>query len=136
MQDIQHVLNFRIQKMMEKENGQARLFRTLAELSPAYGLLATVIGLIGMMHGLGSQDMAVIGAQLALALTSTMYGVLLANLVFRPISIKLEQKTTRRIEMLNVLLEGIVLIRLGRGPMALRETMEAFVREYRDEMND
>jgi len=135
MQDIHHVLNFRIQKTLEKEQGQARLFRTLAELSPAYGLLATVIGLIGMMGGLGSEDMSVIGGQLALALTSTMYGVLLANLVFRPVSIKLEQKTASRVEMLNVLLEGVVLVRMGRGPVALRETMEAFVREYRDELH-
>lgn len=135
MQDIHHVLNFRIQKTLEREQGQARLFRTLAEMAPAYGLLATVVGLIGMMGQLGSADMGAIGAQLALALTSTMYGVLLGNLVFRPISIKLEQKTARRIEMLNVLLEGVVLVRMGRGPVALRETMEAFVREYRDELD-
>jgi chemotaxis protein MotA len=131
--DIQHVLTWRIQKVMEKEGAQARIFRTLSDFAPALGLVGTIVGLMGMLGGLGTQPLSATGQQMALALTTTLYGVLVANLVFRPMAIKLEQRTLLRVQKLNVLVEGIVLVRLGRGPVRLRDAMRSFVAEYEDE---
>lgn len=133
--DILHVMNWRIQKMVDQEAVQARLFRTLAGLAPAFGLLATLIGLIGMMAQLGTATIAEVGEHMSVALVATLYGVVLANLVFKPIAIKLEQRTARRAAMLNVLLEGILLVRLGRSPTVVADALAEFVRERRDELH-
>lgn len=133
--DILHVMNWRIQKLIEQETVQARLFRTLAGLAPAFGLLATLVGLIGMMAQLGSATIAQVGEHMSVALVATLYGVVLANVVFKPIAIKLEQRTARRVAMLNVLLEGILLVRLGRSATVVSDALAEFVRERRDELH-
>jgi chemotaxis protein MotA len=69
------------------------------------------------------------------ALVATLYGVVLANLVFKPIAIKLEQRTAGRVAMLNVLLKGILMVRLGRSPTVIADAMAEFVRERRDELH-
>jgi len=133
--DILHIMNWRIQKLIEQEAVQARLFRTLAGLAPAFGLLATLVGLIGMMAQLGTASIAQVGEHMSVALVATLYGVVLANIVFKPIAIKLEQRTARRVAMLNVLLEGILLVRLGRSPTVVADALAEFVRERRDELH-
>ncbi len=124
--DIHHVLAWRIQTLTEIEMSQARIFRSLSDFAPALGLLGTIIGLIGLLGGLGTQPIDVIGKQMSIAFTTTLYGVLLANLLFRPMAIKLEQRIQVRVQMMNVLVEGVVLARLGRSPVMLRETMAGF----------
>lgn len=133
--DILDVMNWRIQKMVDQEAVQVRLFRTLAGLAPAFGLLATLIGLIGMMTQLGTATIAQVGEHMSVALVATLYGVVLANLVFKPIAIKLEQRTARRAAMLNVLLEGVLLLRLGRSPTVIADALAEFIRDSRDELH-
>jgi len=58
----------------------------------------------------------------------------LAYIVFRPISIKLEQRTHRRVFMLNVLLDGLVLVRAGRGPAMIEDNLRHLLMENRDEV--
>lgn len=135
VEDILHVMNWRVQKLMEQETVDARLFRTLAALAPAFGLMATLVGLIGLMAGLGTATIGEVGEHMSVALVATFYGVVLANIVFKPIAIKLEQRTARRVAHLNVLLEGILLVRLGRSPTVVADSMEEFVRERRDELH-
>jgi chemotaxis protein MotA len=133
--DILHVMNWRIQKLLEHEALVAKLFRTLAGLAPAFGLLATLVGLIGLMAGLGTASVTQVGEQMSVALVATLYGVVLANVVFKPIAIKLEQRAARRVGRLNVLLEGVLLVRLGRSPTMIADAMTEFLRERTDELH-
>lgn len=133
--DILHVMNWRMQKLVEREAVEAKLFRTLAGLAPAFGLLATLVGLIGLMAGLGTATVGQVGEHMSVALVATFYGVVLANVVFKPIAIKLEQRTARRLGRLNVLLEGILLVRLGRSPTAIADALAEFLRERTDELH-
>ena len=132
--DMLHVMNWRVQKFSERELAQARVFRTLSGFSPAFGLLATLTGLMGMMHRLGHADVMAIGEEMGVALLSTFYGLILANVVFKPIAIKLEQRTQRRVQALNILLEGVVLLRVGRTPTMIQDALEALVEEGKDEI--
>ncbi|MFX5272006.1 MotA/TolQ/ExbB proton channel family protein, partial [Acinetobacter baumannii] len=77
-EDILHLMNWRIQKYIERESVTYRLFRTLAGLAPAFGLLATLVGLIGMMADLGNSSIGTIGQHMSVALVATLYGVVLA----------------------------------------------------------
>lgn len=134
--DILTVMNWRVQKFAEREALPARLYRTLAGFAPAFGLLATLTGLIGMMGKLASADVRAVGASMAIALLATFYGLVLANLIFKPLAIKLEQRTQRRVRMLNIMLAGIVLLRVGKSPTMIRDALGAMLHEVNDEVGD
>jgi chemotaxis protein MotA len=134
LDDVIHVLNWRIQKMAEQEMSQAKFFRVLASFSPAFGLLGTLTGMVGMLKQLGAGDIGKIGASMAVAMLATLYGLIFANLIFKPIAIKLEQRTARRVAQLNVLFEGIVLTHMGRSPTLIADQMDNLLAETKDEM--
>ncbi|MBX3453848.1 MotA/TolQ/ExbB proton channel family protein [Ferrovibrio sp.] len=134
--DLMHIMNWRIRKMAEIESAQARFFRTLATLAPGFGLLGTLAGMVAMLRELGNGDIERVGSGMAVAMLATLYGVVLSNLIFKPIAIKIEQRTQRRVAMLNILLEGILLVSLGRSAGVVSDAMEAFLNETRDEISD
>ncbi len=134
LDDLMRLLEWRIKQVREGESSTARCFRALAGYSPSFGMLGTLAGLIGMLSELTTADIKIIGAGLALALTTTVYGLLMAYVVFRPISLKLEQRTYRRVFMLHVLMDGLVLIRLGRGPAMIEDNLRHLLMENRDEV--
>src|SRR3546814_5581769 len=74
------------------ESAQARFFRTLAALAPGFGLLGTLAGMVAMLRELGTGDIARVGSGMAVAMLATLYGVVLSNLIFKPIAIKIEQR--------------------------------------------
>jgi chemotaxis protein MotA len=74
-----------------------------------------------------SFDPTQIGAGMAVALITTMYGVLLANLVFKPMALRVERLAEWRIESLRIILEGVLLMNERRSPTAIRETLRSLV---------
>src|SRR5690606_39156122 len=135
-QDILDLLQCRIARLKAKEHAEAQLFRVMAGFAPAFGMLGTLVGLVNLLFLLGDGDMTAIGRQIALALMTTFYGVLLANLIFKPVAVKLERRTEQRLVMLNTIMQGISMMSQGRSPSMLRETLNAFVAEVRDEIID
>lgn len=135
-QDILDLLQWRIARMKAKEHAEAQLFRVMASFAPAFGMLGTLVGLVNLLFLLGDGDMTAIGRQMALALMTTFYGVLLANLVFKPVAVKLERRTEQRLVLLNTILQGISMMSQKRSPSMLRETLNSFVAEVQDEIID
>lgn len=115
-QDIAELLEWRILKMKIKERAEAQVYRTMAAFAPAFGMLGTLVGLVNMLHGMGESSMTDIGVDMAFALLTTLYGVVLANMLFKPIAIKFERRTERRVQLMNMILEGILLVARGRSP--------------------
>ncbi len=134
--DIFDLLQWRIARMKAKEHAEAQLFRVMAGFAPAFGMLGTLVGLVNLLFLLGDGDMTAIGRQMALALMTTFYGVLLANLVFKPVAVKLERRTEQRLVLLNTIMQGISMMSQKRSPSLMRETLNAFVAEVRDEIID
>ena len=75
----------------ERNMVQATILNTMANIAPGFGMIGTLVGLIIMLSELdgGSGNL---GAGLAIALITTLYGIILAQLVFKPASRKAEQK--------------------------------------------
>lgn len=134
--DIFDLLQWRIARMKAKEHAEAQLFRVMAGFAPAFGMLGTLVGLVNLLFLLGDGDMTAIGRQMALALMTTFYGVLLANLVFKPVAVKLERRTEQRLVLLNTIMQGISMMSQKRSPSLMRETLNSFVAEVRDEIID
>jgi len=98
-------------------------------------MLGTLVGLVNMLHGMGSSSMTEIGVDMAFALLTTLYGVVLANMFFKPIAIKFERRTERRVQLMNMILEGILLVARGRSPGYIREYLSTFFAHVEDELD-
>jgi chemotaxis protein MotA len=135
-EQIIELLQWRIARLRAREHAEAQMFRTMASFAPAFGMLGTLIGLINLMTVLGTGSMDVIGHHLAIALMTTFYGILLANLVCKPIAVKLERRTDQRIVLMNMVLQGIAMMCERRGPALVRETLNSFMLHLEDEIDD
>ncbi|MBK1673433.1 chemotaxis protein MotA [Ectothiorhodospira shaposhnikovii] len=134
MEDINDLLQWRMSQLRRREHAEAQIFRTMAMYAPAFGMLGTLIGLINMLLATDTNDFAVIAVNLGVALITTFYGLILANLVFKPIAIKLERRTEERMILMNMVLEGVTLMRKGRSPAYIRETLKSFMAHHQDDL--
>lgn len=100
IEEIRAVLQCEIDQMAERHYRSANMLRKAAEIAPAMGLIGTLIGLVQMLGNLS--DPSSIGPGLAVALLTTFYGAVLANMVFAPLASKLERNTGDEILVANI----------------------------------
>jgi chemotaxis protein MotA len=132
--DILALLKWRIARLRAKEKAESNIFYSLASYAPAFGMLGTLVGLINMLQIIELRDISSITSNMAIALITTFYGLLLANLVFNPIAVKLERRTEQRIMIMSMVMEGITLIADRRTPSFVRETLKSFIANYDNEL--
>ncbi|MBI1363341.1 MAG: flagellar motor protein MotA [Proteobacteria bacterium] len=77
--------------MVDRHNRGAAVLKKSAEIAPAMGLIGTLVGLVQMLGNLNEPDK--IGPAMAVALLTTLYGAILANMVFMPLAAKLERNS-------------------------------------------
>lgn len=135
LEDTLALLQWRIRRLMAKEQAEANIFRTMAMYSPAFGMLGTLIGLISMLDTMDARDFAVLGSNMAVALVTTFYGILLANLVFSPIATKLERRTEDRVMLMEMVMEGVTMMKQQRSPAYIKAALQSFMMNYEDEIN-
>lgn len=132
--DIISLMKWRIARLKAKEKAEADIFRTMALFAPAFGMVGTLVGLINMLHVMEMKDINLISFNMGVALITTFYGLILANLVFNPIAIKLERRTEQRVMIMSMVMEGIVLISDRRTPSFIRETLSSFIVNHDNEL--
>ena len=133
--DIVNVLEMRMKHQEALERSDAGVFKMMATYTPAFGLAATLIGLVNMLFLMGQGATAQqVGMNMSLALVATFYGVVLANALLRPIAAKIEMKTQDRMRVMATFVEAIHAIALGRGPSHIREILYAVVATYSDDV--
>lgn len=106
------------------EKGQA-ILNSMAAYAPAFGMAGTLIGLINMLRVLDKPE--ALGPSMAVALITTFYGVILANLCFTPLAGRLKEKTVIEIMHKEMLVEGILSIQAGENPRVIEEKLKAFL---------
>ena len=116
-EEIKEILDTRIEQTYQQEISSAGIYRTMAKLSPAYGLIGTLIGLIGLMQTMGS-GVGSLGQHMAVALTTTLYGILLSNLIFLPIAVKVEKRIEEKVLLMCVIRDGTIFIK-DKTPAAI-----------------
>jgi len=101
------------------------MLNTMASYSPAMGMAGTIVGLIGVMGNLS--DPSQLGPAVAVAFLTTLYGTLLSNLVFSPLSNKLKYKSEEELLIRDLIIEGILAINESEHPRIVRQKMETFL---------
>lgn len=135
-EDILALLKWRIARLRAKEKMEAGIFHSMATFAPAFGMLGTLVGLINMLQIIEIKDISAISFNMGIALITTFYGLILANLIFTPIATKLERRTEQRIMIMSMVMEGIIMIADRRSPSFVRETLKSFIVHYDNELKD
>ena len=135
-EDISNLLQWRINRLQAQEQAITEIFHNMSNYAPAFGMFGTLIGLVNMLFSLQSGDVSEIAHHMSVALMTTLYGIILANLVFKPVALKLERRTEKRIMLMNMALEGVLLLRERRLPGIIKQTLDSFAADYVDELAD
>ena len=94
----------------------------IGKFASAFGMVGNLIRLIQILSAL--DDVKTVGPKMAVALITTFYGALLANLVFISMTVKLKRRSAVETLEMNLILEGITFIRKGVNPRFMKETLE------------
>ena len=122
---VRNILETEISFVEERHKMGAGIFEAMGASAPAFGMLGTLIGLILMLRDLN--DPSKLGPGMAVALITTFYGSLLANLLFLPIAGKLKLRSSEELLIKEVMIEGILSIQAGENPRIVGEKMKAFL---------
>ena len=128
---MRDLLGLEIDSLQERHSRGKKILEFMGASAPAFGMLGTLICLVQMLRNLTSPDQ--IGAGMAVALITTFYGSILANLVFIPLAGKLGLYSQAEITSMEMILEGICTISRGENPTIVREKMQAFLAPNRRE---
>lgn len=123
---IEATLRMEIMAMQERHKAGKKFFDLIKLYAPGWGLVATLIGQIGMFGNLGG-DIEILGHMLAVAVVATMYGTVLANAVAGPIGDKLALRSGEEILSREMMLQGILSIQAGDNPRVTLDRMMAFI---------
>ncbi|MBN1686230.1 MAG: motility protein A [Spirochaetales bacterium] len=128
---IKSVLYNDLNQLQTRHGVGITLFDNWSKIAPAFGMIGTLAGLISMLANL--EDQASIGPNMSLALITTMYGSVLANLVLIPVKIKLEDRDAAETLVREIMIEGILSIQSGDNPRILEEKLLSFLPPVRRE---
>ncbi|NLW80258.1 MAG: flagellar motor protein MotA [Desulfovibrionales bacterium] len=122
---IEDILHTEMFFFKQRRDESERVLRVMAEICPAIGLAGSVVGLIGMLSGV--DDTAVVLATIPIALTSTLYGVLIANFILLPMSARVRENTDHELLLQRIITEGIKAIQGEFNPRVLEVKLKSFL---------
>ena len=122
---VRNIMETEINFTQQRHRQGQGVFKGLGAMAPAFGMIGTLIGLVNMLQVL--DDPTAIGPGMALALLTTLYGALMANLAFIPIAKKLEERSQEEISKMEMTMEGVMSILHGENPRLIQEKLESFI---------
>ncbi len=128
---INEIMSMEIQYLQDRHAIGKKILEFMGSAAPAFGMIGTLIGLVQMLRSLESPES--IGAGMAVALITTFYGALTANLIFIPLAGKLGLYSKAESTVMEMIVEGVCAIARGDNPTAVREKIQLFVSQGRRE---
>lgn len=122
---IREMLEIDIAALDERHRTMFGMFESLGSYAPTFGMMGTVIGLINMLGNLS--DPSQLGLGMSLALLTTLYGVLFANLLYLPIGARLKRLNVLELAARDLALDAMLAIQEGISPRVLVDRLEAFL---------
>lgn len=123
--EIDDLMKIRIVEESKSRSLLGRFFSNSALYAPAFGMIGTLIGLIQMMQNL--DDPSQIGKGMAVALITTFYGALLANLVFLPIAAKIKMQSSEIMKARQMVRTGVLSIVRGENPSMVEKRLQTYL---------
>ena len=124
-QTIMKILETEVEYIKERHRIGAEMAQTFGTFLPAFGMIGTLIGLVLMLQKL--DDPSTIGPSMAIALITTFYGALMANLIFLPMAGKLKKRSADETIIKELITEGIISIASGDNPRLIEQKLHVFL---------
>jgi chemotaxis protein MotA len=105
-------------------NRAASVFQTMAFLGPMFGLLGTVMGIVGVLKELSNPS--AIGPAMAIALTTAFYGILVAAFIANPIALRIRARAQEVRRSCELVMEGLLGIVAGAVPLQIERHLKAY----------
>lgn len=127
-EDMREMLSKRIITYQNKEFNDIGIIKSLVKYPPAFGMIGTVIGLIAMMASIkGPDGMQDIGINMAIALTTTLYGLLIANFIFKPLADNLAGRSERNFTIRTMVMECMILAKDQKSLIVVQDTANSYL---------
>ena len=132
LEDIREILEQREAFRYKRELHESELMKTMGTYAPAFGMVGTLIGLVFMLFGMGSSDsgdggIGNIGPAMGVALITTFYGTILANLIFNPFAEKIKSRNKENVQAYQLMIEGICLLHQKKHPLDVKDKLTAYI---------
>jgi chemotaxis protein MotA len=124
-EQIKSILEITIENMEERHKQGSGFFQAAGGFAPTFGIIGTVMGLINVVQHL--DDPSTLGKAIASAFLATLWGLLMANLIYLPIGGKLKAKNEEEVAYRYMLMEGILSIQGGENPRIIREKLMSYL---------
>ena len=122
---VSQTLHEKNRLLIERAETSAGVFRAVGDAAPAFGMIGTLVGLVQMLANLS--DPSSIGPSMAVAMLTTLYGAMIANLYALPMADKIESWATSEAYRNQLIIEAVECIGKGHNPAVMRDLLEPFV---------
>ncbi len=122
---IESAMESELETLIERHSNGKAIFDNLGKYAPAFGMIGTLIGLVIMLQNMS--DAAALGPAMAVAMITTFYGALVANLFAMPIADKLGVRSDQEIAVKALIVHGVLSIQAGDNPRVVQQKLSAFL---------
>lgn len=122
---VRNILETEVAFVSDRHRTGQAVFETIGAMAPAFGMLGTLIGLVQMLLKLDKPEE--IGPGMAVALVTTFYGSVIANMFALPIATKLKMRNAREVFTKQAVIEGVLSIQAGDNPRVVQEKLKSFL---------
>ena len=126
---VRGILENDIECMSARHEDAAAMYDKASSVAPAFGMVGTLVGLINMLNNMdmSSGGSSSIGKDMGTALITTLYGCILAHMIFGPIANNLRIRDSEEVLCKEIIVEGIMSIQSGENPKFLKEKLLTFM---------
>mgnify|MGYP002527903097 CR=1 FL=1 len=122
---VRDIMTVEAEWQRQRHASGKKMLDQMGAYAPAFGMIGTLVGLVQMLQNLS--DPSSIGQGMATALLTTLYGAMLANMLFLPLAGKLEVRAKQEALLRELMIEGIVAIQSGEKPQLIKEKLKGFL---------
>lgn len=129
---VREILENDLDYIEERHNEMIEFYEKGAGFAPGFGMIGTLIGLVNMLMSMdsSSEGSDAMSYNMGVALITTFYGSLLANVFFLPIAKKLQTRSDEELLCKRIIIDGILSIQAGENPTFLKETLISFLPQH------
>ena len=122
---IDQIMQSELEALEDRHADGKALFDNIGRFAPAFGMIGTLIGLVIMLGNM--DDPSSIGPAMAVALLTTLYGAVIANLVALPIAEKLALRSRDEVMLKSIIIRGVMAIQSGDNPRIVEQKLKTFL---------
>lgn len=133
LEEVREILEQRESFRYKREQHEADLMKTMGTYAPAFGMVGTLIGLVFMLFGMGADDssggggIGNIGPSMGVALITTFYGTILANLIFNPFAEKIKSRNKENVQAFQIIIEGVCMLQQKKHYYDVKDMLTSYI---------